>query len=249
MVWNQIGGKMSLNKKSFLFVLGLTTSALLLSSAHADEYDEKEQITQPTNYYKNRFVIGGTTNFIATSTEYKDYSDNTTFTNNVDLTDGATTFTAKIAFRGYLNPNEINSGFIELEAFKDFGSTRAKDEKSYGKYDLEIEPSFGGKISIGYEMVNKHAVSVNFGLQKFDYKYKYDNGGYDNAEKNGNSLGILMGVAYEYNICQYVGLNFILDYSFFDFETPNKNIISGTKIIDNMENTTLAFKVGLNFKF
>ena len=248
---------MLLNKKISLPVLGLLTGTLLLSSAYADENLEEEQQTeqQTVVYYKNRFIIGARANFISTLTEYDD-NENTNLNNNVDLTASGTTFGAKIGYRAYFNKNEINSGFIEFEAFEDFGSTKSNDKKSYGDYELEIEPTYGGKISVGCEIARKHAFSVNFGLQNFDYKYRYkytDSRGTIFAKKDDSELGYLFGVAYEYNITQYVGLNFILDYSSFSFDTPNRNIVItngySSKTITNMENSTIAFKVGLNFKF
>lgn len=235
--------------------LGLSTSVLLSSSVYADEIDNKEYTEkEPTTiYYKDKFIIGARANFISTSTEYDDNDDsNAKLKNNVSLNDSAVTFGAKAAFRMYFSKKDINSGFIEFEAFKDFGSTKSNDEKSYGKYELEIEPGFAGNVSIVCEIANKYAISFNFGLQNFDYKYKYTNG-IINAKKEDSELGYLFGIAYEYNITKYVGLNFTLDYSSFSFDTPNTNIVvtNGylSKIITNMENSTIAFKVGLNFKF
>ena len=68
-------------------------------------------------------------------------------------------------------------------------------------------------------------------------------------KKEDNGWGYVLGVGYEYNITDYVSLSLALDYSVFDFEAPDVGVKSKGKSLKDMENTTVQFITGLNFRF
>lgn len=230
-----------MSQKKILFIFSLLFIVLSFVSVRADEI---------SSGYKNKFILGARANFMLTSTEYD--SDEYNISNNVDLADGGVGFGLKAAYRLYIDANQPSSSFLDFEIFKDFGSIKSSDVKPYGSYKFEIEPSFGAKINIGYEFVKKHALFVSVGLQNFDYKFNYEyDWGYalETHKKEDNGWGYVLGVGYEYNITDYVSLSLALDYSVFDFEAPDVDVIFGSKKAIDMENTTVQFRTGLNFRF
>lgn len=198
--------------------------------------------------YKNNFFIGASIGSLSSSSELKE-PDNMKIVNNIDISENGLSVGVNAGYKIYFANNAANSFFLTPEIFYNNTSTKGNDNKGYGYYDIEISPTYGAKVSLGYSLRNKHAFSFGVGFQNIDYKYRYS---YltINSSQDDNELAGLFSINYEYNINKSLAMNVNLDYSKFTFETPNKNVTtSAGKVVDEIETSVTRLSVGASYKF
>lgn len=225
-------------------------SGMIFNNSFAEEASSKNNKVN----YQNKFIIGATAGTISSSSELKE-PENTRITNNIDVSGSSASFGVNARYKIYVNKSNLSSFFIAPEVFYNSGSAKGDDNKSYGIFDIEVDPTYGAKLSLGIELDKKHAFSLGAGVQNVDYKYRYSSTTID-AEKNDSELAWLISGNYEYNMTDYFAINFNFDFSSFTFKTPNKNIklsplnFMGSDIVaDEIETSIARFSVGFAFRF
>ena len=204
-----------------------------------------------TNNYKNRLILGGRLNALDTTSEYNE--DDYKIANNIELEDIGVSFELNAKYKIYFNKAEQNSFFIAPEVFYSFGSVKSDDAKfALGEYYLKISPSYGAKISLGYELKNKHAFSVGLGFQNISYKYEHFYRGIGYV-RDDDTLAGLFSFEYEYNINNHLVFNFGFTCSYFEFRTPDSVYVGSNGFtigtINKINNTIFTAGIGLGYRF
>ncbi|HSQ98103.1 MAG TPA: hypothetical protein VLL98_05315 [Rickettsiales bacterium] len=219
------------------FLCGTT----LVNNSFAEESSKK------TNTYENNFFIGTSIGSLNSSSELKE-PEGINFTNNIDVSNNTLFTSVNSGYKIYFSSNKSNSFFLTPEIFYNFGETQGDDVQSYGSYNIKISPTYGAKVSFGYELDNKHAFSIGLGAQNINYDYRYSSTS-TNSSKSDNELVGLFSFKYEYNINKSLAMNINYDHLKFTFETPNTLYTTSGRPINEIETNVSSLSVGLAYKF
>lgn len=161
-----------------------------------------------------------------------------------------------MSYKYSYTPKALEKFFIAPEIFYDYAeldiSGNAFTTSDSSKENVELRPTYGAKLNVGYHINNKHDVYVGAGVQNFDYKITWTDSTIDYYRyKSDSELGLVVGVGYNYNVNDDLSLGLEANMSSIDMKAPARIVDQNTNQWHDAHYTTSItnVKLGLAYNF
>lgn len=223
-----------------------------------EEVEETKEVVnttpkKPKKYYRNMFELGGTAYYGFQNYEFEEPDNHIITIGNVDLKDNGFLYGANLKYKIYFVKKSKDTFFMAPEFIYGFGSIKSTDNIDDSEISLTIKPTYGFKLSLGFESNGKYSFSIGAGAQNISYDYTHSK---NNYSETGKFWAPFVAFDFQRNIVKYlyIGLNF--HYYFSDFDLKDSQVAlyafpSGyfMRKIDKLEGKLMTAGITLGFRF